>query len=584
MAGDGAGSGSRRSGPQSREWRQLFRKQFRKTKMCRFYPSGECRYASECPYAHDESEISHPPDLTKTALCVDFQKGCCDKDIAECPYAHGPGDLRTTEAFSNSPLCKRTSAKPQDNNEDAQSDTPSPSPSRQQPSMPEHVKAAKQADKQPQRQGRALQQQQQQKDEHKEQPHPQNQQPKQQPREQKQRPPKPAEVGLPGSLQQSSSLFTLPPSLGLKAGMRTTFSTEPPDSQAPGGIEALGALLPPTSPAGYPGGVGDAAARSPVGGISMFGPVASAGVGGFGECLPSTSMGMAAIAAAAAGGSVVAPNALGDASLALFNQYGLLPPPVQPPSPHLAQSSLRECREPHMIQKARSQGSSPVRSKLEAAGKCRLSIVSETPGTTSATPSCGLPCSSTNTEQACSLTDSPEHSTRWMADPAYLINTEQGLRSFSPGRRSDCSEPGDHLECNSPVRCWPRTPSSCNSPARRMSPMRRCSRELTPTALNNHLCSIFGTAAEAPTTPATGPAAGDRRAGAPSLLSAAGGEFDVPFAPWTTLTVTPEIPLPAGDAEAWRSCTGTIGVGLLPNDGNVPQASLGGLPDAGLTF
>jgi len=98
---------ARRSGPQSRAWRQLFRKQFHKTKLCRFYPIGECRYGDDCPYAHDQLEIEYTPDLTKTALCVEFDKGLCMKSSDKCPYAHGREELRTTDAFSSSPMCKR---------------------------------------------------------------------------------------------------------------------------------------------------------------------------------------------------------------------------------------------------------------------------------------------------------------------------------------------------------------------------------------------------------------------------------------------------------------------------------------------
>jgi len=130
MAG---GDNQRRSGPQSREWRQLFRKQFRKTKMCRFFPSGECRYGQDCPYAHDESEIQHAPDLTKTALCEAFAKGQCNKPSDKCQFAHGPEELRTTEAFSSSQLCSKRLGGAKDG------DTPSSQQQRQQPQFQQQM-------------------------------------------------------------------------------------------------------------------------------------------------------------------------------------------------------------------------------------------------------------------------------------------------------------------------------------------------------------------------------------------------------------------------------------------------------------
>mmetsp|Transcript_123918 Transcript_123918/g.264187 ORF Transcript_123918/g.264187 Transcript_123918/m.264187 type:complete len:743 (-) Transcript_123918:260-2488(-) len=88
----------RRRGPQSREWRQLFQKQVFKTKMCRFFPLGQCRYSNDCPYAHDFSELQVLPNLAKTSLCTEWQKGSCKRGD-KCQYAHGSNELRKSPVF-----------------------------------------------------------------------------------------------------------------------------------------------------------------------------------------------------------------------------------------------------------------------------------------------------------------------------------------------------------------------------------------------------------------------------------------------------------------------------------------------------
>jgi len=93
---------------QSNAWRSLFRKQFNKTKMCSFFRSGECKYGADCTYAHDASDLTIAPDLTKTTMCVEWQRGCCQKKIEDCQFAHGTEDLRVTPAFGASFLRKRS--------------------------------------------------------------------------------------------------------------------------------------------------------------------------------------------------------------------------------------------------------------------------------------------------------------------------------------------------------------------------------------------------------------------------------------------------------------------------------------------
>jgi len=89
-------------------WRVLFRKQFNKTKMCGFYNAGECKYGDNCTYAHDANDLQVAPDLAKTTMCQDWQRGCCQKQAEDCPFAHGSEELQVTPAFASSFLRKRS--------------------------------------------------------------------------------------------------------------------------------------------------------------------------------------------------------------------------------------------------------------------------------------------------------------------------------------------------------------------------------------------------------------------------------------------------------------------------------------------
>jgi hypothetical protein len=92
-------------------WRQRFRGQFLKTKMCRFYAAGHCRFEEGCPFAHDPKDLSVAPDLRKTSLCEAWKRGTCKFSSADdCPFAHGDGDLNVTRAFVDNPLSKRVRA------------------------------------------------------------------------------------------------------------------------------------------------------------------------------------------------------------------------------------------------------------------------------------------------------------------------------------------------------------------------------------------------------------------------------------------------------------------------------------------
>lgn len=77
--------------------------QFRKTRMCPFFIKGFCRLGSGCSYAHDKVELKGAPDLYKTKLCNEWQKGNC-KD-STCRFAHGRQELRSTNLLYKTRLC-----------------------------------------------------------------------------------------------------------------------------------------------------------------------------------------------------------------------------------------------------------------------------------------------------------------------------------------------------------------------------------------------------------------------------------------------------------------------------------------------
>jgi len=99
---------------QSPGWQKHFRNQFRKTQLCRFNAVGQCNHGKNCSFAHSPSELESVPDLTKTALCLAWQKGQCPLAAADCHFAHSSEELRLTPAFNNTKLSQRTRAAKED--------------------------------------------------------------------------------------------------------------------------------------------------------------------------------------------------------------------------------------------------------------------------------------------------------------------------------------------------------------------------------------------------------------------------------------------------------------------------------------
>ncbi|CEM34246.1 unnamed protein product [Vitrella brassicaformis CCMP3155] len=64
---------------------------------------GECTRGENCRCAHSLEEVRTRPDLTKTRLCENFQKGECSDP--NCAYAHGEDELRSTDDFYKTSLC-----------------------------------------------------------------------------------------------------------------------------------------------------------------------------------------------------------------------------------------------------------------------------------------------------------------------------------------------------------------------------------------------------------------------------------------------------------------------------------------------
>jgi len=76
----------------------VFRKQFYKTEMCRYYRGG-CVKGSSCSYAHGEEELRVAPELAKTSLCQAWMKHSCPLSSKDCQFAHGWAEMRATPAF-----------------------------------------------------------------------------------------------------------------------------------------------------------------------------------------------------------------------------------------------------------------------------------------------------------------------------------------------------------------------------------------------------------------------------------------------------------------------------------------------------
>lgn len=90
--------------------KMVFRKQFKKTQMCRFFQRSACRKGYSCEFAHGPQELAQPPDLRRTSLCKAFMEGCCPESAETCRFAHGIAMLRRTQGFEKVVLNKEPQA------------------------------------------------------------------------------------------------------------------------------------------------------------------------------------------------------------------------------------------------------------------------------------------------------------------------------------------------------------------------------------------------------------------------------------------------------------------------------------------
>ena len=69
------------------------KQQLFKTKMCRHFLNGRCKYSENCTFSHDKAELTIRTDFAKTKLCK--KPGCVDP---VCGYAHSSDELRVPTA------------------------------------------------------------------------------------------------------------------------------------------------------------------------------------------------------------------------------------------------------------------------------------------------------------------------------------------------------------------------------------------------------------------------------------------------------------------------------------------------------
>ena len=75
------------------------KQQLFKTKMCRHFINGRCKYSEKCTFSHDQAELAVRTDFAKSKLCK--KTSCVDP---ACGYAHSVDELRVPTAS----LCPRT--------------------------------------------------------------------------------------------------------------------------------------------------------------------------------------------------------------------------------------------------------------------------------------------------------------------------------------------------------------------------------------------------------------------------------------------------------------------------------------------
>eukprot|EP00420_Gonyaulax_spinifera_P036213 CAMPEP_0197883414 /NCGR_PEP_ID=MMETSP1439-20131203/10249_1 /TAXON_ID=66791 /ORGANISM="Gonyaulax spinifera, Strain CCMP409" /LENGTH=163 /DNA_ID=CAMNT_0043503133 /DNA_START=54 /DNA_END=542 /DNA_ORIENTATION=+ len=85
-------------------------RQLVKTRFCKHFRRGYCRYQDKCAYAHTSEELMPRPNLMKTKICMSFLSGRCSND--ECTYAHGLMELRQVPEQAGGDLQSRSLSPP----------------------------------------------------------------------------------------------------------------------------------------------------------------------------------------------------------------------------------------------------------------------------------------------------------------------------------------------------------------------------------------------------------------------------------------------------------------------------------------
>jgi len=75
-------------------------RQLMKTRYCKHFLRGYCRYEHKCAYAHQAEELMPKPDLVKTKICLNFLSGACLNP--NCTYAHGLQEMRNARGSGTS--------------------------------------------------------------------------------------------------------------------------------------------------------------------------------------------------------------------------------------------------------------------------------------------------------------------------------------------------------------------------------------------------------------------------------------------------------------------------------------------------
>eukprot|EP00929_Paragymnodinium_shiwhaense_P029623 TRINITY_DN1692_c0_g1_i1.p1 TRINITY_DN1692_c0_g1~~TRINITY_DN1692_c0_g1_i1.p1 ORF type:complete len:279 (-),score=73.12 TRINITY_DN1692_c0_g1_i1:596-1432(-) len=82
------------------EHHERFVRQLAKTRLCSFYAQRMCKNGASCSFAHGLQELTTKPDLRKTSICKDWERGVCPHSSVRCNFAHGFHEIRASEGFA----------------------------------------------------------------------------------------------------------------------------------------------------------------------------------------------------------------------------------------------------------------------------------------------------------------------------------------------------------------------------------------------------------------------------------------------------------------------------------------------------